>query len=117
MDRTRRTVISLYVATYGLAVWAGATALEDGNALAATSLFTAAVALLVGIFRECRHAARLIRIVSVYRHHQMPDPYDAQSAELEAATAIPPGCSCETWWTSLGDHHAPQCPAHPKATW
>lgn len=33
------------------------------------------------------------------------------------STSRPPGCGCETWWTTLGDHHAPLCPAHTPGTY
>jgi hypothetical protein len=118
VTRVGRLVISAYGVTYFFAVWAGTTAVDQGHALAAAALFTTSAGLLLGMHRECKHAARLIRLVGAYRHHQVLDADDGLAAAVEFATAQPPGCRCETWWTSLGDHHHPQCPANVrKDTW
>jgi hypothetical protein len=116
VTRAARVVVLLYGVAYFFAVWAGAGAVQDGNAVAAGALFAAAAGLLLGIRRECTHTAHLVRLVGAYRHHQLLDPADGLAAALEFATAQPPGCRCETWWTTLGDHHAPHCPAHPSHT-
>ncbi|GGZ23743.1 hypothetical protein GCM10010387_16210 [Streptomyces inusitatus] len=113
MNRTRQAVIAAYATAYGLAVWAGALALDASDALSAIGLFTASVGLLVGIHRECRHAARVIYLIGTYQHLQPADP-DCDAA-VEYATAVPPGCWCETWWTSLGTVHAKHCPIHRSA--
>jgi hypothetical protein len=104
-------MISVYAVAYGVAAFAGASAADAGAQLYATGLFTTSIGLLVGIHREFHHAARLARIVAAYRHNeQFPGPVEDLAA-IEQATAIPPGCSCETWWTSLGSQHDQQCPA------
>jgi hypothetical protein len=117
VTRAGRLVVLAYGVAYFFAVWAGTGAVQDGNAVAAAGLFTSSAGLLLGIRRECTHTARMIHVVSAYRHRQLLDPRDPYAAALEFATAQPPGCRCETWWTSLGDRHAPHCPAHTPDTW
>ncbi|GAA2948722.1 hypothetical protein ACFPN0_14940 [Kitasatospora cinereorecta] len=110
---TARMMITLYAIGYMVAIYAGASALETGDGLYAAGLFTTSVGLLLGIHREARHAARLVRVATACRHSGvLLDPV-ADLTEIERATAIPPGCNCETWWTSLGRHHSPTCPAVP----
>lgn len=113
MTRARVLVQLVYSAGYLVAVTAGTDAVNSGHGWYAAALFTASAAHLVGIRRECCHAAHLLALVAAYRHHQPPPP-TRQAAEVEAATALPPGCYCEMWWCSLGDHHHPQCPAAPR---
>ncbi|MGW6391144.1 hypothetical protein ACWFR1_11705 [Streptomyces sp. NPDC055103] len=111
MTQARALMISLYSAVYLIAIYAGASALDAGDDLYAASLFGTSLGLLLGIHRETRHAARLIRMVATYRHGA---PYAGAVDDLvaiEQATALPPGCLCESWWTSLGHHHDSQCPA------
>lgn len=110
MTRARVLVVAVYSVGYLVAVVAGTDAANSGHGWYAAALFTASAAHLVGVHRECQNAAHLLRLVGAYRHHQAPPP-TRQAAEIEAATALPPGCYCETWWCSLGDHHHPNCPA------
>ncbi|MGW6456302.1 hypothetical protein ACWF94_10310 [Streptomyces sp. NPDC055078] len=113
MTNARTMMITLYAIGYMVAIFAGSSALDAGDDLYAAGLFTTSVGLLLGIHREARHAARLVRVVAAYRHgSEFPGPV-ADLAEIERATAIPPGCHCETWWTSLGGHHSLTCPAVP----
>lgn len=113
MTRTRVLVLLAYSLGYMVAVVGGADAAHNGHGWYAAALFTASAAHLVSIRRECHNAAHVLVLVGAYRHHQ-PPPLTRQAAQVEAATALPPGCHCETWWCSLGDHHHPQCPAAQK---
>jgi hypothetical protein len=118
MTWTTRLVMLLYLAVYFLAVWVGADALHDGHALTATALFSASAGLLLALRRECLHAATLWQVAAAYHRLKALDPHDLYVIALEAGSAQPPGCRCETWWTSLGAEHDPQCPAlSPKDTW
>ncbi|MFD3608996.1 hypothetical protein ACFWXA_13145 [Streptomyces atroolivaceus] len=111
MTAARALMMALYSTAYLVAVIIGASALDAGEDLYAAGLFGTSLGLLLGIHREARHAARLVRMVAAYRHGA---PYAGAVDDLvviEQATAVPLGCRCETWWTSLGDHHARQCPA------
>ncbi|WP_284576690.1 hypothetical protein [Streptomyces sp. 2P-4] len=110
MTRARILAIVAYALAYTGAVVAATEAHADGHTAYAVALFATAAGLLLAIRREHRHAADLIRTAAAYRHHQPVDP--DHDAAVEYATAVPPGCRCETWWTSLGDHHHPRCPAH-----
>ncbi|MFJ7592485.1 hypothetical protein ACIQZO_34970 [Streptomyces sp. NPDC097617] len=113
MNNARTVMISLYAAGYLVAIFVGTSAIDAGEDLYAVALFGTSVGLLLGIHRECRNAARLVRVVAAYRHGaEFPGPV-ADLAAIERATAIPPGCRCETWWTSLGGHHSLTCPAFP----
>lgn len=104
-------MIVLYATAYLIAVCVGAVAAQDGDQLYAVALFGTSVGLLLGIHRECRHAARLIEAVAAYRHGGQFPGHARDLAVIERATAIPPGCTCETWWTSIGRRHAATCPA------
>lgn len=104
--------ICCYALAYVLAVWAGTDAFQHGDTLSAAGLFVASAGLLLGIQRECRHTARLIRLGAVHRHPQVPGPHEPAAAVERVV--FPPGCLCETWWTSLGNRHDPRCPAR---TW
>ncbi|MFC7791324.1 hypothetical protein [Streptomyces cinereoruber] len=95
-----------YAAAYMGATYAGVRALDDGEVFYATALFAVSLVLLAGIRHEFRTAARLIRVAAAYRHHQTP-----MAPDVEYATALPPGCRCETWWISLGARHDSHCPA------
>ncbi|WP_434593415.1 hypothetical protein [Streptomyces sp. A5-4] len=111
MTAARAVMVATYGVTYLVAIYAGASALDSGDTLYAAGLFGTSLGLLLGIHREARHAARLIRMVATYRHGA---PYAGPVEDLvaiERATAIPPNCRCESWWTTLGGHHDPQCPA------
>ncbi|WP_406425869.1 hypothetical protein [Streptomyces sp. NBC_01589] len=68
MTSTRALMIAVYSVAYFIAVYAGATALASGDALYAVGLFGTSTGLLLGIHREARHAARLVRIAATYRH-------------------------------------------------
>jgi hypothetical protein len=105
---SRASTVAVYTAAYLLAVWAGTYAAEDSDALSAIALFTASAGLLLGVHRECRHAATVIRLGG---HRQDPGP-DRDTA-VAHGTALPPNCRCETWWNTLGTRHHPACPAHP----
>jgi hypothetical protein len=109
---TARTVmVSVYAMAYTVAVYAGTSALQSGDGLYAAGLLGTSIGLLLGMHREFGHAARLLRVVAVYRHGApYAGPVDDLAA-IEQATALPPGCRCETWWTSLGRDHALHCPA------
>ena len=107
----RKVMISLYAMAYLIAVGAGATALDSGHGLYAACLFGTSMGLLLGIHREFQHAARLMRVVAIDRHGV---PYAVPMDDLAAVqrvTTLPPGCRCESWWTSLGSRHDPHCPA------
>jgi hypothetical protein len=95
-----RLAAGFYLGAYCLAVWAGTRALGNGTPLAVAALFTAAAGLLLGLHREFRHTAARARLVIV--------------CGTPPATGAPPGCRCETWWTSLGAAHDPTCPAHAR---
>ncbi|WNI20344.1 hypothetical protein [Actinacidiphila sp. ITFR-21] len=88
MTAPRRLLIAAYISAYGVAVYAGATAVEAGDALYATGLFGTSAGLLLGVRREY-----------------------AAAAAIRRTTALPPGCLCEMWWITLGVHHDAQCPA------
>ncbi|MDH6189191.1 hypothetical protein M2168_002223 [Streptomyces sp. CZ24] len=113
MTTARTVTITAYALGYMIAIYTGATALETGDGLYAAGLFTTSVGLLLGIHREARHAASLVRVVAAYRHGGMLPGPAASLAEIERATATPPGCHRETWWPNLGGRHAPTCPAVP----
>lgn len=118
MTHAPKGVILAYAAVYGLVVVAGTFAAEHGDTLSASALFAGSVALLAGIYRECRHTAREVRRAALYRRASagyrglriVNDP------AAEAAATLPPGCICETWWTTLGADHSLICPANPH-TW
>lgn len=109
----RLLVIGLYSAAYLGAVWMGADAAHHSEDLYAAGLFVTSSGLLLGIHREFRNAGRLVRVVAAYRHRQVL-AITADAAAIECATARPPGCRCEMWWTSLGVLHDLECPAHAQ---
>ncbi|MEC3995221.1 hypothetical protein VSR01_17430 [Actinacidiphila sp. DG2A-62] len=110
MNAARMVLVSLYAMAYLLAAWAGASALASGDFLYAAGLFSTSAGLLLAVRREFCHAARLLRVVAVYRHGApYVGPVD-ELAAIERASALPPECRCETWWTSLGERHDPYCP-------
>jgi hypothetical protein len=102
-------MIVVYGACYLGAALAGSEAAVGGHPWHALFLFGLSGVLLVAVSREFHHAARALRLLGSYRHGQLPPPVHAA---IEEATAVPPFCRCETWWTSLGNHHAHSCPAH-----
>jgi hypothetical protein len=102
-----------YAFGYTTASWAGIDAAYGGHAWYAAALLTASATLLLAIHREYRHAAVLIRLVAAYRHHQAPG---AGQAAIEYATALPPGCTCELWWITLGADHDAYCASTRKGT-
>ncbi|MEV3895370.1 hypothetical protein [Streptomyces anulatus] len=111
MTRARILVVVAYALAYTAAVAVATEAHTNGHTLYAVALVATAAGLLLAIRREHRNAADLIRTAAAYRHHQLP-PTSGQAALVEYQTAVPPGCTCETWWTSLGARHATRCPAH-----
>ncbi|MEU6929014.1 hypothetical protein AB0A05_07600 [Streptomyces sp. NPDC046374] len=112
MTRARLLLIGAYCVGYLVAVFFAVSAADERQAAYSVALFATSAGLLVAIRREYRHSARLIALVGVYRHHQVPAVADrAAAAAVERATALPPGCTCETWWTSLGHHHDRTCAA------
>ena len=113
MTRATAVMITLYGACYLGAALAGAEAVAAGRPWHALFRFGVSGVLLVAASREFHHAARALRLLGSYRHGQLPPPVrDA----IEQATALPPFCRCEAWWTSLGDHHARFCPAR-ETSW
>ncbi|MGA5497782.1 hypothetical protein ACPCSP_25810 [Streptomyces cinereoruber] len=111
MIPARNAVAGLYAAAYMGASYAAVRAVDDGQGFYAAALFALSAVLLIGIRHEYRNAARMIHLAASYRHHQMPGAPD-----IECATALPPGCRCETWWTSLGARHDTHCPARKDHT-
>lgn len=111
MNAVRTLIVTLYAIGYGVTVYVGAAAVSAQDHRQAVILLSSSALLLVGIYRELRHAAVLIATVAVYRHGGEFPGHVHQLRALECATAVPPDCRCETWWTSLGHHHAPHCPA------
>ncbi|MFD4315049.1 hypothetical protein [Streptomyces sp. NPDC058548] len=104
-------MITVYAAGYGFACFAGVLATETGDDLYAVALFSTSAGMLLGIHRECRLAARLLQVANTYRHGA-PFPGTADDlARIERATAVPPDCTCETWWISLGNGHDQLCAA------
>jgi hypothetical protein len=101
-------LVALFGMAYFAATLAASHALAHGHGGYAAVLFAASALLLAAAHRELHHAARLLRAIAVYRHGQMSGPLrDA----IDYATALPPRCQCETWWTSFGQHHDAACPA------
>lgn len=114
MDRMRTMCLAVYGSGYLLAVWNGATAIDRGRDDTALALFLLAAALLLAIRREYRQAAHQAS-ASPYRASGFPAPADAAAREERAAVdqavtdAVPPGCTCSVWWSSLGERHSPKC--------
>jgi hypothetical protein len=114
VTRATAVMITLYGVGYLGAALAGAEAAAAAQPWHALFLFALSGVLLVAVTREFHHAARALRLLASYRHGQLPGPMrDA----IEQATAVPPYCRCETWWTSLGNRHAAGCPARPAVRW
>ncbi|WP_225846948.1 hypothetical protein [Streptomyces sp. HPF1205] len=111
MTRASSLMVCLFGISYLTATLASANAAAHGHSGYAAVFLTASIVLLLAAHRELRHSARLLRTVAVYRHGQMSGPLrDA----IDYATALPPGCTCDTWWTSLGEQHAPACPGRAR---
>ncbi|WP_225848598.1 hypothetical protein [Streptomyces sp. HPF1205] len=109
MTRASSLMVCLFGISYLTATLASANAATHGHGGYAAVFLIASIVLLAAAHRELHHSARLLRTVAVYRHGQMSGPLrDA----IDDATALPPECTCDTWWTSLGEQHAPACPAH-----
>ncbi|MFI9026369.1 hypothetical protein [Streptomyces sp. NPDC053560] len=111
----RTLCLAVYASGYLLAVWNGATAIDAGRDDTAVALFLLAAALLLAMRREYRHAAQQASTASPYRALGFPAPADAAArdelaaVEKAVADAVPPGCTCSVWWSTLGARHGPRC--------
>ncbi|MFF4388537.1 hypothetical protein ACFY0G_17420 [Streptomyces sp. NPDC001552] len=107
MSADRVVMVLVYAAAYAVAVFCGAQAVDAGQHLSAAGLFVTSTGLLAGIHREFRGAAR--QAVAAGRQGARP-PARADKT-VRRTCAVPAGCSCETWWTTLGCQHDQHCPA------
>ncbi|MFI0827213.1 hypothetical protein ACH4Q7_22470 [Streptomyces roseolus] len=113
MAHAPKAVITAYAVIYLAEVVAGTLAAEHGDGFSAAVLFAASTALLAGIYRECRHTARELRLAALYRLAAARARGLCIVEDPAAEAALPAGCVCETWWATLGADHSLICPANP----